>query len=692
MSSHAASAHEFLLALTLVLGVAGVTTVVFQRLRQPVVLGYIIAGVVIGPHVPVPIVADPDIVHTLSELGVILLMFGLGLEFNLVKLFRAAPTAGVTGVLQCSLMLWLGYTSAIVLGWTSLESIYMGAAIAISSTTIIAKAYDEQGIRGSLREFVVAILIVEDLVAVMLLALLTALSSGGGLSAADLALTAGRLASFLIALVVLGLLVVPRLMRAVVRLERAETTTVAAIGVCFGISLLVQEFGYSVALGAFVAGVLVAESGKAAQIEPLVHPVRDIFAAVFFVAVGMMIDPAEIATHWTAVVLFTVLVVVGKLASVSFGAFMTGKSIKTSIAAGMSLAQIGEFSFIIVGLGTALGVIGSHVYPVAVSVSAITTLLTPALIRRSQRFASFVDRKLPKPLQTFVALYGSWMDRLRASRQESHSLLRRFARRLLLDVGAIAIAVIAMSLAFDWLVNALAVHIGMGRATARVVIVVTGGIVLLPFLVSVLRTTQRFTRLLGELAVPHDGAPVDLGRQPRIVLEAAARLVGLVIAGSALIAITQPFLPGNAAVIVLLVAIAVLAVMFWRTAAGLHGHVRAAAQVVLEALAAQSSAKAAGDPLAKAREMFPGIGAPVRFEIPAGSAAIGRSLATLELRATTGATVLAMVRDGTGIAVPDAHDPLRAGDVLALAGTDDAIDAAVRLLGTGEGPLRPIEH
>ena len=422
------SAHEFLTALTIVLGVAGVTTVVFQRLKQPVVLGYILAGLVIGPHVPIPVDASPWVVHTLSELGVILLMFGLGLEFTLNKLFRAAPTAGITALLQCSLMIWLGYLATQLLGWTPMESIFAGAVIAISSTTIIAKAFDEQGIKGNLREFVVAVLIVEDLVAVLLMAILTGVTTGAGVSATELAETIAKLAGFLIGLLAVGLLVVPRVMRAVVSLGRAETTMVASIGICFGISLLAYEFGYSVAMGAFVAGMLVAESGKAAEIEPLVHPVRDIFAAVFFVAVGMLIEPAEIAKHWLAIVVLTVLVVVGKIASVSFGAFMTGKGTRTSIAAGMSLAQIGEFSFIIAGLGLSLGAIGSHVYPVAVAVSAITTLLTPALIKRSSgRFASFVDRKLPKRLQTFVALYESWIDKFRtpaASRARSSAASR----------------------------------------------------------------------------------------------------------------------------------------------------------------------------------------------------------------------------------------------------------------------------
>jgi monovalent cation:H+ antiporter-2, CPA2 family len=674
------TAHEFLVALTVVVCVAGVTTVVFQRLRQPVVLGYILAGILIGPHVPFPIVANPDVVHTLSELGVILLMFGLGLEFTLGKLFKAAPTAGITAVLQCSVMMVAGYLVGQLLGWTTMESLFAGAIIAISSTTIIAKAFDEQGVHGGLRELVVAILIVEDLIAVVLMAVLTGVSSGAGLSASELALTLGRLVAFLVALVAVGLLVVPRLMRAVVRLGRPETIVVAAVGTCFGISLLVQEFGYSVALGAFVAGVLVAESGKGQQIEHYVQPVRDIFAAVFFVAVGMLIEPKQVVEHWLAIILFTAIVIVGKVASVSFGAFMTGKGTRTSISAGMSLAQIGEFSFIIAGLGLTLGVIGNHVYPVAVSVSAITTLLTPALIRRSERFAAFVDRKLPRPLQTFVALYGSWVDGLRRSRGESRSTMRRFVRTLAVDVVAIAAITIAASLSFEALLGFLRESFELARSSARLVIVIAAGVLLLPFCVSVLLTTHRFARLFGDVAVPRGRG--DLGRQPRLVAEASVRFVGVLITGSALMAITQPFLPGYAAVYVLLAAIAILAVLFWRTARGLEGHVRAAAQAVIEVLAAQRAEPetAAHDPLEEARKMFPGIGEPTRFELPAYSPAVGRTLAQLELRSTTGATVLAIVRGTEGFAVPDAHTPLQAGDVLALAGTDEAIEAATVLL------------
>src|SRR5262245_15414881 len=245
-------AHEFLKAITVVLCVAAVTTVLFQRLRQPVVLGYILAGLIVGPHIPIPLVADRETIQTLSELGVILLMFSLGLEFSLKKLVQVGPTAGLTAIVETSFMVWLGFMMGQVFGWTTRESVFAGAIVAISSTTIVAKAFDERGVAGKLREIVVGVLIVEDLIAILLLTILIAISSGDTLSAGTLLMSSGRLAAFLAGLISVGMLLVPRTIRAINRLNRPETTLVTSIGLCFGVALLAQKFGYSVALGAFI--------------------------------------------------------------------------------------------------------------------------------------------------------------------------------------------------------------------------------------------------------------------------------------------------------------------------------------------------------------------------------------------------------------------------------------------------------
>ncbi len=680
-------AHAFLQALTIVLCVAAVTTVVFKRLRQPVVLGYILAGLLIGPHIPFPLVADQNIVGTLSELGVILLMFGLGLEFSIAKLIEVGPVAGIVAVLQCSAITWLGYMVGQVFGWTQLESIFTGAAIASSSTTIIAKAFDEQKIRGPLRELVVGILIVEDLIAIFLMAVLTAVATGTGVSAGELAMTMGRLAAFLAVLLVVGVLVVPRAVRYVNRLHTPEATLVASVGICFGIALLAQEFGYSVALGAFLAGSLVAESGEARVVEHLLTPVRDMFAAIFFVSVGMMIDPATVADNWPAIVVLTLVVVVGKVTFVTVGAFLTGNSTRVSVQTAMSLSQIGEFAFIMVSLGLSLNAIGQFLYPVAVAVSAITTLTTPWLIRVSGGAANFVDRKLPRSMQTFVALYGSWLERLRTSSSRNVTATRRAVRLLIIDALLLAAIVVGLSLFGDRLANAIVEGVGLGPAFARFVPPVAGLLLAVPFALGVVRTARWLGRNLAERALPPTEG-LDLASAPRRTLIVALQLAIVLVVGAPLVAITEPFVPGSWAAVVFLLLLVVLGVLFWRRAADLQGHIRAGAQAIVEVLAAQSHAKDAvheEEGLQQIHQLLPGIGEPIPLELASTSPAVGRTLAQLDLRGATGATVLAIRRGAGGVIVPGAKEVLCVGDVLALAGTQEAI-AAARTLLSGERP------
>ncbi|MFE8595682.1 cation:proton antiporter domain-containing protein [Archangium violaceum] len=681
-------AHDFLKALAMVLCVAAVTSVIFQRLRQPVVLGYIIAGLIIGPHVPIPLVADSGIVQTLSELGVILLMFSLGLEFSLRKLFQVGPTAGVTAIIQCSLMIWLGFVVGRAFGWTALESIFTGAIIAISSTTIIAKAFDEQGIKGKLREIVVGVLIVEDLIAIMLMATLTAVSTGAGLSAGQLALTMGRLGLFLVGLVVVGLLVIPRVVRAVHKLNRPETLLVTSVGICFAIALLAQEFGYSVALGAFLAGSLVAESGKEKDVEHLVQPVRDVFAAIFFVSVGMLIDPALVAKHWVAVVVLTVVVILGKLVGVALGVFLTGNGTRTAVQSGLSLAQIGEFSFIIAGLGLSLNATGQFLYPVAVAVSAITTLTTPFLIQASGPVANFVDRKLPRPLQTFAALYGSWVEGLRAAptQKTTGARIRRMVRLMVLDAALLAALVIGTSVFIERLITTVESRGGLGASVARLLVIGLASALAVPFLVGLVRMARSLGVLLADLALPPSEGKLDRAAAPRRALVVTLQLASLLSVGIPLVALTQPFIPGFQGAAVLLVQLSVLAVGFWRSATNLQGHVRAGSQVIVSALAAQThvpgNEEKHGERLKTLHAILPGLGEPTPVRLEATSPAVGQSLAQLNLRGMTGATVLAIQRGDGEAVVPTAQEVLREGDVLALAGTHEAIDAARAVLET----------
>ncbi|WP_242343710.1 cation:proton antiporter domain-containing protein [Anaeromyxobacter terrae] len=681
-------AHVFLHALVIVLAVAAITTVLFQRLRQPVVLGYILAGLIVGPHVPVPLVADVDVVQTLSELGVILLMFGLGLEFSLRKLVEVGPTSGVTALVQSSIMVWLGFLAGRAFGWSAMESVFAGAIVAMSSTTIIAKAFDDLKVRGRLRDLVVGVLLVEDLFAILFMAVLTAVATGAGLSPGALGLTLGKLGAFLAALLAAGMLVVPRAIRYVHRLGRPETLLVTSLALCFGISYLALAAGYSVALGAFIAGSLVAESGEAHSVEELVRPVRDLFAAIFFVSVGMLIDPALVAENWVAIVVFIPLVVLGKSAAVALGAVFTGSSVRTSVQAGMSLAQIGEFSFILAALGSSLGATRDFLYPLAVAVSAVTTLTTPWLIGASGGTAAWLDRKLPHSVQTVLSLYGSWIEQLRTSprRQSAGARVRRVVRAMLLDAGLLVAIVIGGSFAAGSAARALVGHLGMGATLAHLVVVVAISLLALPFGVGLVVNARRLGLTLAAIALPESGAGrLDLAQAPRRALVASFQLGATLLALLPVVALTQPFLPSGApGALLLLGALLVFGVGFWRSATELQGHVRAGAQVIVEALAKQavpSGEGHSGDALSAVRAMFPGLGEPVVVRLGAESAASGQTLSELAIRGRTGATVLAISRAAGPVMIPAAAEVLRAGDVLALAGTHEATDAARALLG-----------
>jgi CPA2 family monovalent cation:H+ antiporter-2 len=679
------SAHEFLETLAIVLCVAAVTTVLFQRFKQPVVLGYLLAGMVVGPYVPIPLEAESHTVESLAELGVILLMFSLGLEFSLSKLLRVGPTAGFVAVVQCSFLMWLGYLAGQAFGWSRIECFYAGAIVAISSTTIIVKAFEEQKIHAEFTHIVFGILIVEDLIAILLITILMAISMGEEVSGMSLFQTAGRLAAFLTILMVAGLLTVPRLIRAVVRLDRAETTLVASVGLAFGFALLAAYFEYSVALGAFLAGALVAESGVEKKVEHLVRPVRDIFAAIFFVSVGMLIDPAEIVANWLVVLAFLFVVIVGNLVAVPIGVFLTGRSVQTSVKTGMSLAQIGEFSFIIAGVGVATGAIDRLLYSMAVAVSGITTLLTPWLIRAAPALAAWVDKKMPRSLQTFGALYASWLEQSSKSVADIETAHFRHAMRwLIVDAIVIAAIVIGASVEMDRILAIATSRLPLADNSAKLAVIASAAALATPFLFGMVRVSRYVGFELAGRAFPAvEKAQLDLAAAPRRLLVTTLQLAIVLLVGLPLVAVTQPFLPPFRGAIVLLMLLVVLAIAFWRGATNMQGHTRAGAQALAEALARQTRAgrqSTTSQFLESTHEILAGLGSPVPIELRPENAVVGKTLAEIRLRGLTGATVLAIQRGDQSVVVPSGHARLQAGDVLAVAGTQEAIAAAKDLL------------
>jgi K+:H+ antiporter len=678
--------NEFLRNLALVLGVAAITTIVCERLRQPLIFGYILAGVIIGPHFPIPLVAHEDTVLTLSELGIILLMFFLGLEFSLRRLVQTGWSVVIVAVLESSFMLWFGYETARLMGWSVLASFYAGAAVAISSTTIIAKTFADQKTRGRYTQLVFGILIIEDLIAIVLLALLTPASPGAGPAAASIGVTVVRLLSVLAAFLIVGFLVVPRFVRFVVRLGRPEITLVTCIGICFIFALLVEKIGYSVALGAFLAGSLVSESGEGLHVERLVEPVRDMFAAIFFVSVGMMLVPAQVAQHWRAVVALTTLVVIGKIVFVSIATFLTGAGSKTAVQTGMSMAQVGEFSFIIAGAGVSSNAVPSWFYPIMIAVSAVTALTTPWLIRFAGPVAALIDRRLPRSIQTFAVLYGTWIEGI-GTRPSAQIPLRRAARAVAIDAAVIAALGIGVSIASAPLGAEIAGRMHIRPVYGRFLIAAGALLVSIPFLAGIVRNGRILGQLISMRALPEpESAKLDLAAAPRRAFVVGIQLTTLLVVGAPLVAITQPFLPMGIGFGILVFCLGILGIILWRAAGDLQGHVRAAAQGIVETIGRkprEGDAEDAQRALERAYRLLPGLGEPVSYRVDGGSPFAGRRLASINLRGRTGATVIAISRGAEVVLVPDGKEVLNAGDVLALVGPRNAIESAMHLLESG---------
>jgi CPA2 family monovalent cation:H+ antiporter-2 len=391
---------ELIQDLGVILATAAVVTLIFKQLKQPVVLGYLIAGVLVGPHFPfIPNVIETKSIQAWAEIGVIFLLFGLGLEFSFKKLAKVGRTASITATVEIAFMLGVGFLTGQSLGWNQMDSIFLGGILAISSTTIIVRAFEGLGLKGrGFVSVVFGVLIVEDLIAILLLVLLSTIAVTQTLAGGELVMAGLRLGFFLLLWFVVGIYAIPIFLRSIRAHLNDETTLVLSIGLCLMMVMIATKVGFSPALGAFVMGSLLAETRDGKRIEHLITPVRDLFAAVFFVSVGMLIDPKVLNEYGLVILLVTVITIFGKFLSSALGSLLSGQSLRHSVQAGMSLAQIGEFSFIIATLGLTLKVTSDFLYPIAVAVSAITTFTTPYMIQRADRFSDWLERNLPKPL------------------------------------------------------------------------------------------------------------------------------------------------------------------------------------------------------------------------------------------------------------------------------------------------------
>ncbi|WP_213768338.1 cation:proton antiporter [Caballeronia sp. dw_19] len=574
----------FIQDLAVIMAIAGIVTVLFHRLKQPVVLGYIVAGVIIGPYTPpFQLIHDEATIQTLGELGVVFLMFSLGLEFSLKKLFKVGATAFVAAASEIVLMIWIGYEIGQWFGWNAMDSLFLGAMLAISSTTIIIKALSELGMKGEpFAQLIFGILIVEDILAIAMLVLLSGIAQTGSVSAGVAFVTLGKLLLFMTVSMVVGILIVPRALDYVAKAKSDEMLLVTVLGFCFGFCLLVVQLDYSIALGAFLIGAIMAESRNLQRIEHLIAPVRDMFSAIFFVTIGLMLNPAVLVDYWWPIAVITVAVVFGKIVSCGLGTFLAGRDGRTSMRVGMSVAQIGEFSFIIASLGLSLKVTSGFLYPIAVAVSALTTLFTPYLIKAADPITRRIARSMPVPVANTFGLYSQWLASLSPDTggPTLFSMTRRIVVQIAVNLALVAAIFLTASYAAPFATEYLSRWLPTNDAQ-RVALWSAALLVSMPFLVAVYRKLGSLALMLAEVSVQ----PAKAGRFTRALRSAISGLIPILAMFGVFLLVavlSGGILPPFGLMIAVLVCAALLLTVLWRWCVKIHATMQIALRETFE--------------------------------------------------------------------------------------------------------------
>lgn len=421
------------LAFILLLG--AVVTVIFKWIKQPVVLGYIVAGFLASPHfTPLPSVTTEQNIDFWAQIGIIVLLFSLGLEFSFKKLANSGASAMVTALIIICGMMCSGFVLGRLMGFNTINAMFLGGMLSMSSTTIILKAFNDLGLRA--KQFasqVLAVLIVEDLFAVVMMVLLSSIATSNGVQGVELLFSVLKLVFFLVIWFLVGVYILPTALTACRRYLNDETLLIVSMGLCLGMAVFSVYCGFSLALGAFVMGSILAGTSSAERIEHVVTPVKDLFGAVFFISVGMMVQPDVVVMYWWQILLLSVVVIVGMIVFGTFGMLVTGQSLKVAIQSGFSLTQIGEFAFIIATLGMSLGVLAPTIYPIVVAVSVLTTFTTPYFIKMSTPAYNLVERYLPARFRLLLDRYSKNATKEQArSTNLWKSTLRRYLSRIVI--------------------------------------------------------------------------------------------------------------------------------------------------------------------------------------------------------------------------------------------------------------------
>lgn len=649
--------------LALILVAAGIFTIISKALKQPLILGYIIAGFIVGPHLGLfSQITDSEVVSEWSEIGIIFLLFALGLEFSFKKLIKVGSSALITAVTQCLGMFILGNLVGRLMGWSSMESVFLGGMLSMSSTTIIIKAYDDLGLKNEpYASLIFGSLVFEDLIAVLLMVLLSTMAVSNKFAGGEMLMGLCKLGFFIVLWFLVGIYLIPTVLKKAHRYINDEILLVVAIGLCFGMVSLASYVGFSSALGAFVMGSILAETLEGERINRLVSGIKDMFGAVFFVSVGMMVDPHVIAEHWGMILVLALVTVSGILLFSTSGAILAGQGLENSVHAGFSLAQLGEFAFIIAGLGCSLGVMREFIYPVVVTVSVLTTFTTPYMIKAAGPAYSWLSTHLPKRV---IRIIDAATDRANspASDNEWRILLKNYITRVLL-YGVVLIAILLGSQLFldDLLLKIMPSVSPLLRASVSVAVTLA---LMCPFLWGMAVSGSSIARSSDRLLKEKDS------NAWRVIALAVLRML---LAMGFVIAVIVGHFDLSFTVVLLILLVGILFFFFARN---LLRKLSFFEDRFIENLNEKERMERMMTPVASSvSDKLAGYDVRTEvIEIPQESGFAGRKLRDLPFRDVSGANVVKIMRGRKTLMIPSGEETIYPLDSLLVVGTSEQLN------------------
>lgn len=645
--------------LALILVVAGIVTLVFKKLKQPLVLGYIVAGFLVSPHMPyIMSVVDKGDIHTWADIGVMFLLFSLGLDFSFKKILKMGMAPVIAALTIIFSMMTLGILVGHSFGWNRMDCIFLGGMLAMSSTTIIYKAFDDLGLRQQrFASLVMSVLILEDVLAIVMMVMLSAIASGNNPDGGEMLGSILKIGFFLVLWFVVGIFLIPLFFRKTRKLMNSETMVIVALGLCCLMAVLSTKVGFSSAFGAFVMGSIIAETVEADKIVKLVEPVKNLFGAIFFVSVGMLVEPKVLVDYAIPILVLVLTILLGQGIFGTAGFMLSGQSLKNAMRCGFSMAQIGEFAFIIASLGLSLGVIGKFLYPVVVAVSVITTFLTPYMIRFAEPCYNHIEKRLPKKWVRRMNHVGN----AHQNSTEEENAWKVLLRKMLINTaiyGILSTAVVTLMLTFVLPLCRNMLSHWPGNAVCGLLTV----LMISPFLRSMVMKnvhSDEFRQLWTESL---------LNRLPLIF----TMIVRVAIAAMFIFYIVNYLTRFKEALMITIAGVALVAMVLSRRLK--HRSIKLERLFIKNLRSREIAEQVNGErrPLFEGRLLDRDIHIG-DFDIPEDSTWIGRTLKDLQFRNRFGVHVSSILRGSLRINIPNGRQIIFPGDRISVIGSDEQL-------------------